>query len=945
MTNIVNLTFDNQSIELSELEDIGYRIQRLAFDTNKLSSSGGDFSTSFTLPKSKNNVKALKVTDEISSINKFNRLKAYDAILYINGQQVFRGVALLKRITKRGYEVEMKGENVEWIQLLDNIRLNRLGYIQDPNNPSATIPTWLVPFNGGETINQLNDLNNQQTDIFFPTIVYNNTPKTDYFDFGSQDIFGIYDGTKQTSPAKDFPNILNCQTGYFGPRQGLTFEDFPPAIYYSNLIKKCFAEIGWNVTGEIFNTDWFNRLYIPYTGTGFYKYNWKTLAYLFVNPTNRLIPLQPVLLMFSSQRLNYSLVQNNATWGNSLYSVIGFNIPYTDNLSTRIDNVANFKKFLVTDNESQVPESSRSGYICPADGRYKIRLKSKFKRLLDNTNTAELDGLDAIGSGNAGFGWDDNTCIITRQNQNGEFVLSEPSVFENVIKAMENRPNLWTTPSDIIAFVSPKRCQTLGANDVKSAGSPLSNFEEIVTVNSFNHSSNIISTTRVAESEVDFTVTIDLLKNERVHCYWVGLMQYEYQNFVGQEAVENCSAEVNYTSYSDNIFEIEYLCGQEDLDIADNLPEITAKELISNFIRMFNLKLTVNIGSKTVDFAFISSFYTDKRTAYDITNKVDLSDGINIESLDSPALLTIGYDNDEKDRLLFSNKALCVGEERIGSDYANINQFENDNVYANGELISKNGFSSTKFVTGYFQFVDTDLYSLYDTQPPFKVILTQGSLTFTQGINYKVPGNATSTFFFDLFSTTYDVPSIQSEESFNQLRLGDLEYDYDYKLRILMNLGSAHQFFANKDFNYNDFTNYKITDKHRIKINNPDYERIYVPFTTRFSDNFWIKPTVSAFDVENFYTGSNPSIESTTSLRYDNGNLKGLYDLYFDDVIDTYNKSHLLELDVALRPYDWTQMQSNRLIKYKNDVYKLVSIKDYDPINANLAKVTLMKLV
>lgn len=924
MTNIVNLTFDNQSIELSELEDIGYRIQRLAFDTNKLSSSGGDFSTSFTLPKSKNNVKALKVTDEISSINKFNRLKAYIAILYINGQQVFKGIATLKGINKNGYQIEMKGENVEWIQLLDNIKLNRLGYTQDPTNPNTTIPTWLVPFNGGETINQLNDLDNQQTDIFFPTIVYNNTPKTDYFDFSSKDIFGIYNGTTQTSPAKDFPNILNCQTGYFGQRQGLTFEDFPPAVYYANLIKKCFMEIGWNATGEIFNTNWFNRLYIPYTNTGFYKYNWKTLGYLFANPQQRILPLFDVAGILNQADLRQPLIQlPNSFVGGLTNSYVIQNIPYLDNVTNRIDDVANFKKFLVTDIEQQISENSKAGYVCPADGRYRITVKSRFKKKLTKTigSSTPLSDLAYVGSGQTGFGWDDNILVVTRQNQNGEYPLSD-NVFEFVNKMTENISSLYTIPSDIIMYGSAKRATELTPTDIKTAGSPLSNFVEEVSVIDYYHQITIdTSDEKESESFLKMSVEIDLLKNERVHWYWHTLVQSK--QLLNPNMVEFAEITLNDADENENTIVIEYLCGQEDLDIADNLPEITAKQLLSNFIRMFNLKPNVNIGSKTVDFAFISGFYTDPRSAFDITNRVDLSDGIDISPLDVPALLTIGYQNDEKDRLLFSNKALCLGEEQITGNYANVNQFENDNVYANGSMTSFNGFSATRFVEG--QLFLTDIAdAAFNPQRVILLSPAAGNPPFVQGIEY----NSTNVVINPMF------PSIQSETSFNQLRLQDLEYDYDYKLRILMNLGTVAAFEDNRPVP----PIAQIYPTHRIKIDSPDYYRLE-------EDRFWIKPTISTFDVENFYTGSNPSIESTTSLRYDNGNLKGLYDLYFDDVIDTYNRSHLLELNVALRPYDWNQMQSNRLIKYKNDIYKLVSIKDYDPINANLAKVTLMKLV
>ena len=99
------------------------------------------------------------------------------------------------------------------------------------------------------------------------------------------------------------------------------------------------------------------------------------------------------------------------------------------------------------------------------------------------------------------------------------------------------------------------------------------------------------------------------------------------------------------------------------------------------------------------------------------------------------------------------------------------------------------------------------------------------------------------------------------------------------------------------------------------------------------SEDFAIQPTVSAFDTEN----SNPY----PSLRYDTY----LYDAYFENLIEYYNKSYIIEAEVALTSSDWNMMQGNRLIMYDDNLYRLLEIRDFDPLEENDATIVMMKVI
>lgn len=884
MNRVIELRLNNQRVEVSNPNDLGLRLDRIAQSKDNLAVKGSDFSTTITIPKTKSNNRIFVNKDLLEGIAKFNALNDYIAEIYVDGEPLIYGTFRLNRISQIGYEGELKADSSNWIELLDGVQLTELGY-QDGN------PTWFFSFEGATTIESANTATSSL--YRFPTISYNNVPLIDYFGVTPTQLFGEYDVdcNELVTPA-DFPNDFPTRNAYFSWRDGLTFEDFPPAINYGDLIRKCFENIGWNVKGNIFNEDWFKALIMPYVGEEF-KYNWKTLGYLF----SEMIQYVQTALSVPSFNDYENYISTPGLSNLALFSGSA-NITSHEDFVTRVDKVANFKKYLVTDSYSG--EFTDGGYVAPASGRYKIRIKSYYKKELQPDGVTGEADLDNIGNGISNYGWDDNVLLITRRDTDGSFVFNygEDQDFRHIVTQWIDQKNtdFVDKPNDVVAYISPKRYAVLG-NDVEAIGSPLSNWQETVNVISSSHS--ILSHTSISyssESSAEIEIEIDLEKNERINFYWTSIL-----NTFGS-SLNSVQASKTTLNDTDSEVEIEYLCGWDDIDVAINLPNIGAKEFISSFVNQFNLRFTVLERSKTVEFVLPNDYYIKDQSSIDITDRVDI-DSVTITPLGTPKTFIVGYVNDGNDRLLVDSTNACTLDITSNTNnYANIAEFTNDNTYADGELKIQSIFSATKFVTGTFDLMDIGSGSQ-----------TIGSITNPYPDCNGKPVSVAQYWRFDGgTSLQYEIPSIQSQSSFEQDRVGELEYSFNYNPRIIYYIGTANSWYGTD-------ADYKIKIDSRGAVIG--------------AEDFAIQPTVCSFDTEN----GNPY----PSLRYDTY----LYNQYFENLLEVYNQSHILEVQAALRGKDWRELQGNVLVRFLGVVYRILEIRDFDPLGDNLTNIVLLRVV
>lgn len=938
MANIqLQITNTNGFTTDVDLLEFPFRLNRTVFTTSedRLKSLGGTYSTQIKLSKSKRNNRLFAGKSEFNDYNKFNNGQEYKAVLVQDGSEIARGTLVLETITFESYEGHFYDQNVDWVNELSNIQLNQVGYVDG-------VPTWLVPFNGAITFNAVNDLTNKDTDFVCPTIVYNNTPITDYLDLTDEEIWGTFNGSTRLTPAFEVNDFV-AKNGFYGARLGHTFDSFPPAVNYKNLIERVFKGINLQIDCQLFNEDWFNAIYLPYVGDE-YKYNWKNLATVIASN------LQITQVGDANVDETIELIGDDRLGNDNKININYANLPsfgggsgtvrWIDDYKFRFNKISVLKH---DDSNTTVdkitainPFGLQGQYIAPISGQYTIKLDTDYRSILTDPINI-IDGQAIIWSGDSlinslgtwdvnsqnndsaldHYGWDDHVLIVRRYNESNDEVY--PDTDEMLYRWMNGEnTDFIEKPSDVIAYFSPKRklindnVTPLAENQYK--GSPLTNFENEVVINSSGHYINGTSAPKDSGSLADMEITLDLEKNERVVVYWTSL-----QNIYGEVAIDSAIPNPYSTAYDDtlsvvnlnvtntNTFEISYDCGQSDLDLAQNLPNISCKDFISSFVTQFNLYPEFRDG--TVILTPQKYYYTDN--SYDITDRVQ-EDTWASSGLPSPKTWNVGYTLDQKDRLLTEDINRCDVTTSGTNNYGNV-EFDNENATSNKTLNEWNMFSPTKFV-------ESEVI-LHDVTSGAGVLIPQSGPDPVTGVVINTGIISPTPFPLGRF-VDLQLPSIQSLESFDQKRLGDLTYDYNYAPRLIYHLGTINQYTP-------------LDDNFQVLVDSP---RRNVNFILK--EKHWTRLTVSQFDQENSdWTGiTYPSLRYDRTTRDD-----GLYIRYFENLIALYNESEMFSINVALRAIDWIMMSGSRKIRYGDQLYRLSEIVGYDPKENNICQINMIK--
>lgn len=765
--------------ELADFKDLNFRLTKnlQGFFGENLKNFGGTFSTNIEFIASPTNRRIFERSN-IKSIGKYKRFSFYNCRLVKDGTTITEGTFELESMSNENINGIFISNDIDWTSKLGNKKLNEVGYVDG-------VATWTYDFSGRYSFNTLNSGSSRNYPILCPTIQYYNTPLTDYKDFTSNQIWGEYNGNTEITPSLEFPNEFECRSGYFsGERLGLTFQDFPPAVYYKSVIQKIFEGIGLSVYSPLFDTDGFDRLYLPYVGKG-YQYNWKKLASM----STRLD------LTFENGPTEFSLYEDLPN-----LELTNFSIPISGLYRPIKNDTARFKFFLCTRYPTEgsyvdythnyQPINNDRQFVIPVDSQYKLRIKNNYTSsaigfvdlitggetiysgvdLYESYATQDVNSPKANPMIDRAYGWDDNVLLILRKNESNEFDFND--TFEYLKRWMSGEDkDFINNPSDVIAYLSPKRYQLYldgTITDIKEAiGSPLTNWENEVTVNL--HSHTVVADTagvKASNSVGELEITVDLKTNERVEVYWVSLGNIQGDVSYDQITVGNVArqAATNTThngnanlSGATSLFSIENLCGDDLLDIAKNLPNISQKEFVQTFMKMYNQSFVVK--DNTIFFIPIKDFY-DIDT-YDITKRVD-SSFWSSRPLDIPKTINIGYDNDNKDRLINVNRIGCSTDTIEMGNYANTSIDLSDNIYANGEKNNINYFSSTLFTQGNFDNLkrpttDTDCLTSIHLDKTTPKYITGGT---DSNYNIEVTGATTVSAWFKMDSFTTTLPSI-----------------------------------------------------------------------------------------------------------------------------------------------------------------------------------------
>jgi hypothetical protein len=939
-TNLLIKCLDGVS-RIAELDDAApFRLTRAAFSTSKskLKQSGGTYSTSLKLPKESqiNNI-IFSGKGDIKSFARFYIGQRYEATIQENGAQVARGTFVLQSVSSSYFIGTFFDTNAAWIDLLSKVKLNELGY-------QGGLPTWLADFDGAVSFDQLNNLSNRQTDIVVPTAFYNNRPIRDYLDLTQGQIWGEYDGTDLIIPPIALPDDLPTLT-QFSDRlaYGLTFDMFPPAVYYRNVIEKCFEAIGMSVECSLFYEDWFNALIMTFSGNK-YKYNWGRLGYVFA-PTPNVQQSGAVGGNDDFDKVKLTEAQDNSGL-EPHYPSLPDNGNTYDQWATELQYEFKYADIIKHEIRSDVIDPVTLGnsfdrlgsYKVPTDGKYNIKAVSQYKNTIQSTTyftdniTSQWiwDGrllYENFGAQNAvpsRFGWDDNVLLIVRGSMSPETEL-------NLYKWMNGQTTPHTTEkSNIIAYFSPKRYVTLG-NVPDAVGAPYSDFNEQVQIGTamqgvspwVGHSVTSAAPPMVSESYAHIEIEADLLEGDEISIYWVALSNIyglaadgvpPFYSWAGANSQQEFGQETTDPAQDNDLgnWSITPLCGTDKIDIATNLPNMTAKDFIAKFIDDWQLEF--NVQDNTVKLYTQAQYYEGE--PHDITSRVDFGQPWTAEPLDIPSDWIVGYDNDKNDKLLIQNvKDSCGNIQSDAVDYGNV-KINSNNDSNGGTIENKSMFSATRFITspivlnpqGYgLQTLPHTIHT--STHPIYPNITINTGFT----IDYS-DGN------YDL---TAQFPSIQSEESNRVKNFGDWAAEFNNKVRLLYHLGTVNHYLSPP---YN--TGYKTL------IDMPRADDIqYIA-----ADKHWFTPTISQFDGENnTLTGI-----SYPTLRFDT--VAGRYVRFFENLIEAYNKGEQLTVRMNVSSYDWYILKRIGNVRLLGQRYRLMLIKDYDTTGENAAIIKLFKL-
>lgn len=221
----IQLYVNGEIVDISDVGGLNIRFNSVLANPTSISSTNGEYSFSFTLPKTPKNQRIFGYANILSKPNKFSH--NYNATLEVDGLLIFSGNLLINKINKEGYSCNLylnKQNTVE--SIFGDMTMNQLN--------------WNVDYNGAETINEMGGdidlLKYGYRDYTFPLISYGCFQK-----MSSGDTF--------TSKY-----VIDDSTRIYQ-------ENLYPSFNLLGLVRKLFEQKGYDVQGDVFDDDTLGHIF------------------------------------------------------------------------------------------------------------------------------------------------------------------------------------------------------------------------------------------------------------------------------------------------------------------------------------------------------------------------------------------------------------------------------------------------------------------------------------------------------------------------------------------------------------------------------------------------------------------------------------------------------------------------------------------------------------
>lgn len=290
------------------------RINRQFINPQQLTLKDAQYSYSITLPPTFNNNSILGFIGVEEVVNKFNR--RYNAELSVNGARIFKGYFRLSEIGSTGYKGNLYTPN------------SKTSKDMFPSEKWEDMTGYYIDFGlFSESVTAANTkaLEGAQPAIF-PYVLYGLLPKVDRDGYGERD--------------------------EWDSRVSLSWDDVPPSLNISLLLKKVFEIKGMLLTGDYQTDKYLNNIYVSYKNDPTYELPW--------NYRNSSIIVAGKWFSVDTTGGEYRNFEKNLLYTDNKESVSAMVTGGTNNEITQvIDNVG-----VVDDGAITVPVS----------GYYKVRL-------------------------------------------------------------------------------------------------------------------------------------------------------------------------------------------------------------------------------------------------------------------------------------------------------------------------------------------------------------------------------------------------------------------------------------------------------------------------------------------------------------------------------------------------------------------------------------------
>lgn len=222
----LDIIVNGENLELSE-NSINLRMNRVINQPNKLSTTQGEYSFTFNVPVTKHNAKLFNHINVPSRNNKFNT--RYGATVIADGITIFEGTLKITGIDNNEFKCNLYKSKVNTIDnIFGDMTMNQV--------------KWSIPFNGINTINQLNADENSK--VFFPLVAYSLFQKSYKYDMNNP-LADKLSGKYEIDDTNKF-----------------YYNSFIPSVNLIELLKKICETKGYMLSGNILSNPIMNNIYL-----------------------------------------------------------------------------------------------------------------------------------------------------------------------------------------------------------------------------------------------------------------------------------------------------------------------------------------------------------------------------------------------------------------------------------------------------------------------------------------------------------------------------------------------------------------------------------------------------------------------------------------------------------------------------------------------------------